>query len=137
MTADTQIKVKQISPVLRYRDPDAAIAWMVDVLGMEKYAIYRDQGRIVHAEMKFGGIFLGLGPTSTEGPFAGPVTNQGVYVAMDGVDALYERAKSKGADIVEHLVDRDYGSRDFILRDLEGYTWSFGTYDHAPEPHLE
>lgn len=26
------------------------------------------------------------------------------------------------------LTDQDYGSRDFIARDPEGFVWTFGTY---------
>ena len=33
------------------------------------------------------------------------------------------------------LTDTDYGSRDFICRDPEGYVWCFGTYwPKAHEP---
>jgi uncharacterized glyoxalase superfamily protein PhnB len=137
MTAETAIRIKQIFPALRYKDPAAAIAWMVDVLGMEKYAIFKDGDQIVHAEMKFGDVFIGLGPARDEGLFGGPVSNEGPYVAMDGVDVLYERVKAKGADIAMEITDTDYGSRNFSLRDPEGRVWSFGTYVAWPEPHLE
>jgi uncharacterized glyoxalase superfamily protein PhnB len=51
-----------------------------------------------------------------------------VYVAVEDPDALHERAKAAGAEIVMAPMDTDYGSRDFALRDLEGNLWSFGTY---------
>ena len=51
-----------------------------------------------------------------------------VYVAVDDVDSLYERARGAGADVALELMDTDYGSRDFTLRDPEGTLWSFGTY---------
>ncbi|MEK9969912.1 MAG: VOC family protein, partial [Ferrovibrio sp.] len=51
-----------------------------------------------------------------------------VYVVVADVDALFERAKAAGAEIVWGLRDSDYGSRDFSLRDPEGHLWSFGTY---------
>jgi uncharacterized glyoxalase superfamily protein PhnB len=137
MTAETAIRVKQIFPALRYQDPAAAIEWMVDVLGMEKYAIFKDEGNIVHAELKFGDVFIGLGPARGEGIFGGPVSNEGPYVAMDGVDSLYEKVKAKGADVVMDVQDTDYGSRNFSLRDPEGRIWSFGTYVHWPEPNFD
>jgi uncharacterized glyoxalase superfamily protein PhnB len=138
MTAEAAITVKQIFPALRYDDPAAMIEWLENVLGMEKYAIFKDDGgRIVHAELKFGGVFLGLSPARSDGPFGGPVSNEGPYVAIDGVDAFYERVKGKGAEIVMEIRDEDYGSRDFAIRDPEGRVWSFGTYVHWPEPHLE
>lgn len=137
MTAETAITIKQIFPALRYRNPDAAIEWMVEILGMERYAIHRDdKNQVVHAELKFGGTFLGMGPAREGGPFGGPVSNEGPYVALDGVDALYDRVRARGADIVMEIQDTDYGSRNFSIRDPEGRVWSFGTYVHAPEPHL-
>jgi uncharacterized glyoxalase superfamily protein PhnB len=54
--------------------------------------------------------------------------NQGLYVRVADTDALYTRAKAAGAEIVRELADTDYGSRDFMCRDLEGHLWSFGTY---------
>lgn len=137
MTSETAIRVKQVFPALRYERPEAVIEWMVDVLGMEKWAIFRDEGRIVHAELKFGDVFLGVGPAQVEGIFSGPVTAEGPYVALDGVDALYERVKGCRADIVMDIHDTDFGSRQFALRDPEGRIWSFGTWTHNPEPHLE
>ena len=137
MTTRSAIKIKQILPSLYYQDPDAAIQWMVDVLGMEKWAIHREGGNIVHAEMKFGDVTVHLSPRRSEGPFASGPTSEGPYVAMEGVDALYQRATSKGAAIVQEISDKDWGRRDFALMDPEGRVWSFGTYLQAPAPHIE
>jgi uncharacterized glyoxalase superfamily protein PhnB len=49
-------------------------------------------------------------------------------VAIDAVDAHYERARAAGAEIVRELKDTEYGSREYACRDLEGNVWSFGTY---------
>ena len=50
---------------------------------------------------------------------------------MDDPDALFERASATGAEVVQELIDTDYGSRDFSVRDPEGNIWSFGTYGPA------
>jgi uncharacterized glyoxalase superfamily protein PhnB len=54
--------------------------------------------------------------------------NDSVYVVCDDPDGLFERAVAAGADVVRGLVDEDYGSRGFTVRDPEGNLWSFGTY---------
>jgi uncharacterized glyoxalase superfamily protein PhnB len=54
-----------------------------------------------------------------------------VYVVSDEPDALYEQAIAAGASEVRGLRDEEYGSRGFTVRDLEGNTWSFGTYRGA------
>ena len=55
------------------------------------------------------------------------------YVVTADIDALHARAAAAGAEILEGPVERDYGSRDVVVRDPEGNLWSFGTY--AGEPH--
>jgi uncharacterized glyoxalase superfamily protein PhnB len=57
-----------------------------------------------------------------------PAGDNMVYGAVDEIDALYERAQQAGAEIVVEIMDTDYGSRDFTLRDPEGTLWAFGTY---------
>jgi uncharacterized glyoxalase superfamily protein PhnB len=54
--------------------------------------------------------------------------NQGIYIALDDIDAHYARAKAAGAEILRPLADTDYGAREYTARDLEGHLWSFGTY---------
>jgi uncharacterized glyoxalase superfamily protein PhnB len=53
------------------------------------------------------------------------------YLVTAEVDALHDRARDAGAEIVRALHDTDYGSRDFAARDPEGNVWSFGTYAPA------
>ena len=76
-------------------------------------------------------IMLG---TASEGAYGKMVGAPGlgggksIYVAVDDAEAAYIRAKGAGAEILEELTNRDYGSREFICRDPEGNVWSFGTY---------
>ncbi len=37
------------------------------------------------------------------------------------IDAFYEELKASGADIVQEIMLRPYGSREFIVRDCNGY----------------
>ena len=54
------------------------------------------------------------------------------YVVTDEPDALCERIRAAGGEITVELMDTDYGSRDFAIRDPEGNHWYFGTYRGAP-----
>ena len=56
----------------------------------------------------------------------------GAYVVTDHVDAVYQRAKAAGAEIITEPYDTDYGSHDFAAADPEGNRWSFGTYRGEP-----
>ena len=127
----TPTSVPILFPGLLYRDADAAMAWLEDVLGCERREDHRDaDGNVVHAEMAFRGAVIML---STAGvgrePFRSlPAGGRLVYVAVDEVDELHERARRAGADVALPITDTDYGSRDFTIRDPEGNLWSFGTY---------
>jgi uncharacterized glyoxalase superfamily protein PhnB len=124
-----------IFPTLRYRDADAALAWLEDVFGFEEKAVHRDDdGVVVHAELRLGTGLIMLGQHRPGGFFGDaeltPETSPAaVYVVLEDVDAHHARAKEKGADVFRDLVEQDYGSREYGARDLEGNRWSFGTYD--------
>lgn len=124
-----------IYPVLQYRDAPAAMAWLEKAFGFRTTACHKGpDGKIAHAEMRFGNGMVMLGSVQDEGPFAfltpreAGVTTQGSYIAADDIDALYERARAAGAEVTMTIRDTDYGSRDFSVRDPEGHLWSFGSY---------
>ena len=127
-------------PVMRYADAPAAIRFLVEAFGfVEKLVVPGEDGAIAHAELTFGNGMVMVGSLREDDFALRPPkqlggANQGVYVIVDDPDALYERAKRAGAEILMELTDQEYGSRDFITRDPEGNIWSFGTYDpFAPE----
>jgi uncharacterized glyoxalase superfamily protein PhnB len=127
----TQTSIPAFYPGLLYRDADAAMAWMEQVLGCTPREDHRDDdGNVVHAEMRFRGSIVML---STAGigrePFRSlPAGGRLVYCALDEVDELYAQVRAAGGDIALDIVDTDYGSRDFTVRDPEGKLWAFGTY---------
>lgn len=119
-----------ISPAFRYTDAPAAIDWLARVLGFEVRMDARDGAIVRHAELGLGNGVISLG--SDTGPVAtNPWTTvrSGVYVALDDVDAHYERARAAGVEIVMPIHDTHYGSRDYSARDPAGRLWGFGTYD--------
>ncbi len=122
-----------IFPFLRYRDATAAMAWLEQAFGFRvALQVPAANGGIAHAELQLGHgmVMLGDQPQDALGlalPQAGP-GNQGIYIVVPDVDALYARAKAAGAQIVIDLHDTDYGSRDFSCRDPEGQLWSIGSY---------
>ena len=120
-----------IYPTYHYRDARSAIDFLERAFGFERKAVHEaDDGTIQHAELRFGDGLIMLGDTrDTEfAKLAPPPGSGSVYIAVDDVDALHDRARAAGADIVYGPKDQDYGSRDFTARDPEGNLWSFGTY---------
>ncbi len=125
--------MQTIHPVLRYEDAHAAIDFLEAAFGGQRVQVHEnDDGAIVHAELRLAGELVLISSTGA----GNPVFDQGagrsvVYVALDDVDALHERAREAGAEILMAPTDQDYGSRDFAARDPEGNIWSFGTYRPA------
>jgi uncharacterized glyoxalase superfamily protein PhnB len=124
-------------PCFAYRDARAAIAFLTSAFGFEERAVYAredDPSVVEHGELSWplgGGIMFGTAgkddsPFGTRRP-----GNDSVYVVCDDPDALFERCTRAGADVVRGLIDEDYGSRGFTVRDPEGNLWSFGTYAGA------
>jgi uncharacterized glyoxalase superfamily protein PhnB len=114
-----------IFPTLRFADADAALAWLTRAFGFQQQAVHRDdRGAVRHAEMSLGTgtIMFGQGDPAA----------QGIYVAVADADAHYQRAKAAGAEITREIEDMPYGAREYSARDLDGHSWSFGTY--RPQP---
>lgn len=123
----------RIYPSFRYRDPAAMIGWLCDTVGFVVHARHPAEGDVVHAELAFGSAMIMLGGVRDDpyGALVGGPSQDGgkaLYLAVDDVDALHDRVAASGVVIEQALVDRDYGSREFICRDPEGNLWCFGTY---------
>ena len=49
-----------------------------------------------------------------------------VYFLVGDADMLYEFHRANGVDIAMEIGDREYGIRDYVVRDLHGYHLTFG-----------
>lgn len=93
----------------------------------------------MHAELRIGHGFVMVGPRhSPQHGFSTPreavdVNTGAVYIATPDVEELYRRARQAGADVVAALHDTEWASRDFTVRDPEGYLWHLGTYHPVPD----
>jgi len=127
-----------IIPALRYKDAPAAIDWLCHVFGFQKHAVYPGPNNTIgHAELNLGDgmIMLGSGKDDAYGRgFRSPgdlggFETRSAYIIVDNADAVYARAKAAGGIILREIQNTDYGSREFSVKDLEGHSWSVGTYD--------
>jgi catechol 2,3-dioxygenase-like lactoylglutathione lyase family enzyme len=49
-----------------------------------------------------------------------------VYLRVQGIDALAEELRTRGADILEGPEDRVYGQRELVVKDCNGLILAFG-----------
>jgi len=127
-----------VMPALRYRNAPAAIDWLCRVFGFEKHVVYEGpNGTIGHAELKLGGGMIMLGSTKddeygrrfTSPEECGGKETRSAYIVVADADEVYARAQAADAEVLRPIQNTDYGSREFAVRDLEGHSWSVGTYD--------
>ena len=125
-------------PATRYRDPEAALAFLRDVLGLGEHAVFRnDDGAIVHAQMRCGTGMVMFGPaqgTQFDRLMVAPDETGGretttIYAVVDDVAARHDRAVAAGALVLMPLADQPQGGRSFTVADPEGHIWTFGDYD--------
>ncbi|HKX48491.1 MAG TPA: VOC family protein [Gaiellaceae bacterium] len=118
---------------LTYDDAGAAVDWLEQAFGFERSSVHEANGKLAHAELRFGDGMIMLGPAGKNDfglrtPRELGAVSQGVYIIVDDIEAHHERARGAGAEIVRQLADTDYESREYMARDPEGNIWSFGTY---------
>lgn len=121
----------------RCTDSRVVIDWLVQALGFVETVSHTEGGRIVHAELLWpegGGVMLGDGGRGDDDPHPTPPGTGLAYVVTADSDAVYQRARAAGAEIVMEIHDTDYGDHTFSARDPEGNAWSVGQYRGHPAP---
>ena len=127
-----------VIPGLRYRNAPAAIDWLCQVFGFERRAVYEGEGgTILHAELTLGNgmVMLGTGKDDEYSrKFKSPDELGGaetcsIYIVVADADVAFAQAAATGATVTRALQDTPYGSREFSVKDLEGHSWTAGTYD--------
>ncbi len=123
---------------LRYRDAPQAIDWLCTAFGLVRHMVVENEdGTIGHAQLTFGASGMIMLGSAGQGEFddlvkpptPGAANTHSVYVIVADVDAHHDKAKSAGAEILSPPEDQHYGGRVYTCRDVEGYVWSFGSYD--------
>ncbi|QKV91244.1 VOC family protein [Streptomyces sp. NA02950] len=133
-TEKPQLRAPDVWPTFQAHDAPALIDFLVDTVGFQRTAVYRDGDRVAHAQLDWpegGGIMLGSYDPSGEKGCLQPGTS-GAYIVTAHVDALHARLTAAGVTLVREIEDQPYGSREFAIADPEGNTWSFGTYPGEP-----
>lgn len=134
MKHNRSIPPATVVPVLVYPDVRAAVAWLTDVFGFTERVRIGEGHR---AQMSIGGdgaLIVADTHGEQQPPAAGIVTHV-MKVRVEDVDAQFERARSRGAHVLEPPIDHVYGERECTLVDLAGHRWQFSqtVRDVAPE----
>jgi uncharacterized glyoxalase superfamily protein PhnB len=127
-----------IFPIIRFDDSEAGLAWLKEALGFEEHSVFRgdDGSSIQHGELRHGDawVMIGSEPAGGDDRFGAHAGTGFIYLAVDDAAASFELAKRAGANLTSELESREYGGREFSLRDPEGNIWSVGEYDPSRAP---
>lgn len=99
-------------------DLDAAIDFYTNKLGFWLVCKLGEPARMALVNLGRVQIFLECGEPSPKGCY--------LYFVINDANAFHDFHQSNGIEIVQPIADRDYGLRDYAVRDLYGYVMSFG-----------
>jgi uncharacterized glyoxalase superfamily protein PhnB len=125
-----------VIPVLVYPDVREAVAWLSSAFGfVERTRI----GQSHRAQMSIGadGAMIVADVGGERRPPGPGFQTHVIKVRVDDVDARYQQALARGAQVLQPPIDRDYGERECTLEDLVGHRWEFTqtVRDVAPEEY--
>ena len=117
---------------LSYRDAPQALEWLVAIGFVVVRKQTGDDGTIMHSEVRNGDTVLMVASSDQayqHPPLLGQSTGSGLYLLVEDVEAMYRQAVAAGATSVFEPEHTEWGSVRARVLDIEGYEWSFGTYE--------
>jgi PhnB protein len=129
-----------VTPYLHVRGAANAIEYYKKVFeATEIMRMPGPGGKVMHAEIRIGNSMVML---ADENPQMGALSPQsvggtacGLYVYVENVDAVVQKAVDAGAKLLRPVEDQFYGDRSGTFTDPFGHRWSVGTHieDVSPE----
>lgn len=121
------IECEQLHPGLTVADIRTAVEFYTTKLGFTCAFMWGEPPTFAGVNLGHVQIFLQEGLPSAKGAE--------VYFVVGDADELHAFHRSNGVEIDEPPDDRDYGIRDYSVRDLHGYRLTFGHHlFNAGEP---
>lgn len=120
-----------MAPELFVPDVDEAVRFYTEVFGFSLLRAESTAGRSTFAIVRLGGAMIMF---MHQDYYTGPKeelqlrgAGLDIRVMVADVDAMYRRAKAAGLPLMHDIADRDYGLRDFIVRDPNGFRLRFAS----------
>ena len=129
-----------VSPYLAVDNAAKAIEYYKKAFGAEETVrMNGPDGRIGHAELKIGDSHLMLSDpfpqASTTPPKELGGTSASIFMYVEDVDAVVQKAVDAGATVTMEVEDQFWGDRFGSITDPFGHLWSIATHveDLSPE----
>ena len=123
------LRLASLTASLTVNDIEKSLAWYRDVLGFTVKDRWEHGGALVGVELRAGSVALVLNQDDFS---KGRDRVKGVGVRLYGntrqdIDRLAADIKSRGGVLAQEPKDRDWGTRDFVMVDPDGYRLSITT----------
>ena len=112
------VECDQLHPGLAVDDIPAAVEFYTKKLGFVAAFTWGDPPTFAGVNLGKTQMFLRKGTPDPKGCV--------VYFHVGDADQLYEFHRAQGVEVAQPIADREYGLRDYVVRDLYGYYLSFG-----------
>jgi catechol 2,3-dioxygenase-like lactoylglutathione lyase family enzyme len=112
------VECEQVHAGLAVTDIRAAVDFYTSKLGFKLAFTWGDPPAFAGVNLGNVQMFLQTGTPDPKGC--------SVYFLVGDADQLYEFHRANGVEVAEAIGDREYGIRDYLVRDLNGYHLSFG-----------
>jgi PhnB protein len=128
------------TPHLIVRDVSKAIDFYTRALGAQELLRMAgpDGKTVMHGKIKIGNsiVFLGCEDCGqgSKSPLTLGGTTASVYLYVEDVDAVFERAKRAGAQTLKPVADMFWGDRYGKILDPFGHEWSIATHKEDLTP---
>lgn len=131
--------IQEAFPYLRVRNAIEAIEFYKVAFGaVEEFRLSEPNGRVGHAELKFGPHTIMVSDEYPEfgihGPQSGQPTGSSIHLHVDDVDALTNQAVSAGATLTMEPADQFHGERSAKVLDPFGHEWYLGSTIETVSP---
>lgn len=133
-----------LTPFLTVTDVEKSMQLYNTAFGFEAgMTIPGEDGQVMYGDMYYQNeLLIMMGPECPEGPPSQTPTHSGaatpvtMYIYTPDVDAMHERIKQAGLEIVQEPTDMFWGDRMMRAMDADGHVWNFATKVHDFDPSM-
>lgn len=128
-----------VTPYMAMKDAVKALEFYKKAFGAtETYKLVMPDGRLGHAEMRFGDSLIMMSDEFPEYGGKSPTTLGGtpvcIHLYVEDVDAFFKKAIAAGAKERRAVMDQFYGDRSGQLEDPFGHLWWVATHKEDVSP---
>ncbi len=118
-----------VAPEFFVRDFDASLRFYRERLG---FRIVREEPGFAVIARDDAYVLLAMADETAPGVrewlASGPRgVGMNTRIMLDGIDELYQSVSSDGVTVVQEIGDREYGLRDFMISDPDGFLLRFAS----------